>query len=436
MKMETLLVLGAGESGIGAALLAKDKGYNVFVSDFGKIGEEYKNILSKNNIDYEEGSHNLAPKSPQIVVKSPGIPDTVPIIQLLKKNNCEIISEIEFASRYTDAKLIAITGTNGKTTTTKLIHHLLTSSGINAGLAGNIGISFAKQVLENNFDWYVLEISSFQLDDIIAFHPNISLILNITPDHLDRYEYDIQKYADSKFRIIENMSKDDIFIYGSDDNITNNEVQNKDITPTAIPFSNSFIDNGTLKVPYGNDTYSFMKLPLKGPHNAWNMSAAILTALSVGLSKTQIQEALPSFKGEKHRLQEISNKKGITYINDSKATNVEAALFALQSFDKPIIWIAGGTDKGNDYNPLIETVKNNVKALVCLGIDNEKLVSSFSPIIPTEETKNMTDAITIAKKYATEDSVILLSPACASFDLYKNYMARGDEFINTVLNLQ
>ncbi|WP_044202682.1 UDP-N-acetylmuramoyl-L-alanine--D-glutamate ligase [Flammeovirga sp. OC4] len=433
--MATLLVLGAGESGIGAARLAKAKGYEVFVSDYGMIPQEQKDVLEAEQIPFEEGSHDVAPKDAAIVVKSPGIPDTVPIIQQLKQNGSKIYSEIEFASLYTNAKIIAITGTNGKTTTTKLIHHLLTQSGINAGLAGNIGISFAKEVLEKEYDWYVLEISSFQLDDIETFHPNISLILNITPDHLDRYEYSIEKYADSKFRIIENLTEEDIFIYGEDDKVTREAVASKTIVPQAVPFTNDFLKGETLAIPFNGNTYTFKNLPLKGPHNAWNMSAAILSALYAGISAEAIQKALPSFVGEPHRLQEVAVLDGITYVNDSKATNVEAALFALQSFKKPIIWIAGGTDKGNDYTPLIDIVKENVKALVCLGVDNEKLKKNFSEIIPMEETQSMKEAIQLAKKHASDQDIILLSPACASFDLFKNYMARGDEFIQEVKEL-
>ncbi|MBD0401174.1 UDP-N-acetylmuramoyl-L-alanine--D-glutamate ligase [Flammeovirga sp. EKP202] len=434
--MDTLLVLGAGESGIGAARLAKAKGYDVFVSDYGKIPQEQKDVLTAEEIPFEEGSHDLAPKDASIVVKSPGIPDTVPIIQQLRKNGSKIYSEIEFASLYTDAKIIAITGTNGKTTTTKLIHHLLSKSGINAGLAGNIGISFAKEVLEKKYDWYVLEISSFQLDDIETFHPTISLILNITPDHLDRYEYSIDKYADSKFRIIENLTDDDVFIYGKDDKVTNEVVTTKNIVPKAVPFTNEFLKGDTLEIPFNGQVLTFDNLPLKGPHNAWNMSAAILSALNAGVTAEDIQKALPSFVGEPHRLQEVAEINQVTYVNDSKATNVEAALFALQSFKQPIVWIAGGTDKGNDYAPLVDIVKENVKALICLGVDNEKLKNDFSAIIPTEETQSMKEAIQLAKKHASDKDIVLLSPACASFDLFKNYMARGDEFIKEVKELE
>ncbi|MBB6459604.1 UDP-N-acetylmuramoyl-L-alanine--D-glutamate ligase [Flammeovirga kamogawensis] len=432
---EKVLVLGAGESGVGAALLAQAKGFDVFVSDFGKIAKEHKNELITAAIPFEEGTHASAPRKVSIVVKSPGIPDTAPIVQELKSNGAKIYSEIEFAFGYTSAKIIAITGTNGKTTTTKLIHHLLTKSGINAGLAGNIGISFAKEVLNKKHDWYVLEISSFQLDDIDHFKPNIALILNITPDHLDRYSNDIQKYADSKFRIIENMDSEGTFIYGKDDTLTNQQVTKRSIIPQLICFTLDFLKENSLEIPFGDKTYTFDNLPLKGPHNAWNMEAAILTALSVGLTPDQIQEALPSFIGEPHRLQEVAIKNDITFVNDSKATNVEAALFALQSFDKPIIWIAGGTDKGNDYSPLISVVKKNVKGLICLGVDNEKLVNTFSDIIPTKETQDTGKAIELALELADKNSIVLLAPACASFDLFKNYMDRGDIFMQEVLKL-
>lgn len=433
--MKKLLVLGAGESGIGAALLGKAKGYDVFVSDFGSIDEQQKKILKKEGIPFEEGSHDLAPKDASIVVKSPGIPDTVPIIQLLKKNNCKICSEIEFASWYTEAKIIAITGTNGKTTTTKLIYHFLEHAGYNVGLAGNIGISFAKQVLENQFDWFVLEISSFQLDDIHNFHPNISLILNITPDHLDRYSYDIQKYALSKFRIIENMTTDDTFIFGQDDKVTNDIVQKSTLKPNSIGFSNTFLKNNQLDIPFNGKVYHFDKLPLKGPHNAWNMSAAILTALASGISAEKIQDALPSFVGEPHRLQHVRILNDVSFINDSKATNVEASLFALQSFEEPIVWIAGGTDKGNDYTNLLSVAKENVKALICLGVDNSKLIDAFTGLFPIEETQNTAEAIQLALKHTEKNNIVLLAPACASFDLYKNYMDRGDKFMEEVNRL-
>ncbi|MBB3697983.1 UDP-N-acetylmuramoyl-L-alanine--D-glutamate ligase [Flammeovirga yaeyamensis] len=432
---DKLLVLGAGESGIGAALLALSKGFDVFVSDFGKISEEQKKTLKTHSIPFEEGSHDKAPRNPKIVVKSPGIPDTVPIIKELKANNAKIYSEIEFAYQYTDAKIIAITGTNGKTTTTKLIYHLLNESGFNVGLAGNIGISFAKEVLENDYDWYVLEISSFQLDDIETFAPDISLILNITPDHLDRYNFDINQYADSKFRIIENMSMKGSFIYSEDDQNIKKHLSKRNIKPWAIGFDHTFFEQGKLTIPFKGDSYSFNHLPLKGPHNEWNMSAAILAALSAGVSPEDIQAALPSFVGEPHRLQFVKEVNHIKYINDSKATNVEAAFFALQSFDTPIVWIAGGTDKGNDYSMLHDAVERRVKSIICLGTDNSKLLAAFGDQKVMIETQSMEEAISLATNAADTGEVVLLSPACASFDLFKNYMDRGDHFIEAVQKL-
>ncbi|OHX66093.1 UDP-N-acetylmuramoyl-L-alanine--D-glutamate ligase [Flammeovirga pacifica] len=435
MTKDKLLVLGAGESGIGAALLGLAQGFDVFVSDFGKIADDQKQLLNEQGIPFEEGSHDLAPKHPKIVVKSPGIPDTAPIIKELKSNNAKIYSEIEFAYQYTDAKIIAITGTNGKTTTTKLIYHLLKESGFNVGLAGNIGISFAKEVLQNNYDWYVLEISSFQLDDIETFAPDISLLLNITPDHLDRYNYDIDQYAKSKFRILENMSMKGVFIHSADDENINRHINKINIKPWALPFDHTFYHEQKLSIPFKGQSFTFDQLPLKGPHNEWNMSAAILAALSAGVDASDIQKALPSFIGEPHRLQFVKEVNGIKYINDSKATNVEAAFFALQSFDTPIIWIAGGTDKGNDYSLLHDAVERRVKSIVCLGVDNSKLLAAFGDQKVMFETESMKEAISLATQNADQGDIVLLSPACASFDLFKNYMDRGNHFIESVQNL-
>ncbi|NLR90751.1 UDP-N-acetylmuramoyl-L-alanine--D-glutamate ligase [Flammeovirga agarivorans] len=432
---EKVLILGAGESGVGAARLAKAKGFDVFVSDFGTIPQAQKDVLKAENIPFEEGTHERAPREVKVVVKSPGIPDKAPIVQELRANRAKIYSEIEFAFQYSKAKVIAITGTNGKTTTTKLIHHLLEKSGFNVGLAGNIGISYAKEVLENDYDWYVLEISSFQLDDIETFKPNIALLLNITPDHLDRYAYDIDKYAQSKFRIIENMDKEGTFIYGEDDPQVELQLKKHQIVPWAIGFNHTFFKEDHLAIPFKGNTYTFTDLPLKGPHNVWNMSAAILAALSAGCSSDSIQKALPSFIGEPHRLQEVAVVNKVTFVNDSKATNVEAAFFALQSFDKPIIWIAGGTDKGNDYSMLQDTVQHRVKSLICLGTDNSKLIEAFKEHKPIAETTDVNKAVELAMEMADEDDVILLSPACASFDLFKNYMDRGEQFMNAVHQL-
>ncbi|PWJ42067.1 UDP-N-acetylmuramoyl-L-alanine--D-glutamate ligase [Sediminitomix flava] len=428
-----IVVLGSGESGVGAALLAKNKGFDVFVSDYGQIADKYQKELDANNISYESGKHTEALiLNADEVIKSPGISPKVPIVQKLKAEGIQISSEIEFASRYTDAKLVAITGTNGKTTTSLLTHHILKQAGLNVGLAGNIGDSFAKSVIEKNYDYYVLEISSFQLEDIHDFHPSVAMLLNITPDHLDRYEYEMDLYAEAKFRIAENMQKEDCFILNkSDDYLMGIHQSLANTKATEVYFTDKDFNGATLNV----DAYSFNNLSLKGGHNGMNMSAAVRAALFLGCEVSAIQEGLSTFKNAEHRLEWVADINGVDFINDSKATNVEAVQFALDSFEKPIVWIAGGTDKGNDYStlfPLLE--KLEIKALLCLGKDNTKLEKAFEGKVSIiRSTESVEEVIDWSLEIAHSGDVVLLSPACASFDLFKNYEHRGSCFKEAVL---
>ncbi|MEH0157190.1 UDP-N-acetylmuramoyl-L-alanine--D-glutamate ligase [Limibacter armeniacum] len=437
--MKKIAILGAGESGTGAALLAKAKGYQVFLSDKGMIAPKYKEVLNAHDIPFEEGQHTEAEiLSADEVVKSPGIPDWVPMIKAIREKGIPVSSEIEFASRYTNANLIAITGTNGKTTTSLLTYHLLKENGFNIGLAGNIGDSFALSVLEKAFDWYVLEVSSFQLDDIHEhFSPSIAMVLNITPDHLDRYDNSMELYAKSKFRIAENMEENGLFILNREDEVSIEELSEHEIRPSVAFFSASNYDGDKLNVTFESITYTFDNLPLKGPHNGMNMSAAIMAALKAGISAEGIQQALTTFKNTEHRMEEITTIDEVLFVNDSKATNVDAVRYALDSFDQPIVWIAGGVDKGNEYDQIESLVQKNVKAIVCLGKDNEKIKSAFNKIVKDiQETEDVQEAASIALSKASKGDVVLLSPACASFDLFKNYMDRGDQFRAAVLALR
>ena len=445
-----LTILGAGESGVGAALLAKKEGWEVFVSDSEKIQDAFKNELIENQIRFEEQGHtnDLILEADEIV-KSPGIPSDALIVKIAKKSGISILSEIEFAYRYTSASIIAITGTNGKTTTTLLTHHLMKEAGINVGLAGNIGDSFARKVATEQRDWYVLEISSFQLDDIHAFRPKIATVLNITPDHLDRYDFDLDKYASAKFQITKNMSSSDLFVYNADDELVCRELNKlRKSHFRTEPFSLSFLKNNELEIPALNQlavdlegfdeplNMHFDHLPLKGKHNAMNMSAAILMALRAGADEFKIKKALPSFKNTAHRMEMVAVIHGIPFYNDSKGTNVEAAKYALDSFDQPIIWIAGGQDKGNDYSQLLPWVRKNVKAMICLGVDNTKLTDAFGETVPYHiETQSVSEAVLAGYHFAEKGDVVLLSPACASFDLFQNYAARGDQFREAVSKL-
>ncbi len=434
--------MGARESGVGAALLAKAKGLHPFVSDSGSINESYKNVLEENGIEYEEGKHSLEIiLQSKEVIKSPGIPDNAPVIEALIENNINVISELEFAYRYTDAKIIAVTGTNGKSTTTLLIYHLLKNAKINVGLAGNIGNSFAKQVSESDNDVYVIEISSFQLDGLTDFKADVSILLNITPDHLDRYDNDFSKYVDSKFRVANNQTENDAFVFNYDDQIIKEKIQNGDFKGIHYPFSiASQLEKGAhiieedLHFNIGEEAkvLSSSIIPINGDHNLSNAMAAILTSLLVGAEFSQIVAAIPSFKNAPHRMEVVCDINGVSFINDSKATNVESVLKALQSYDQ-ITWIAGGIDKGNDYSLVTETVQKNVKALVCLGKDNIKLMESFTGVIEDIfETTDVNEAVRIAFDHTDKGGVVLLSPACSSFDLFDNYEHRGDSFKEAV----
>ncbi|MGB0522817.1 MAG: UDP-N-acetylmuramoyl-L-alanine--D-glutamate ligase [Flammeovirgaceae bacterium] len=444
-----LVILGAGESGVGAALLAQAKGYEVFVSDAGQIKENYKKELEAAAIDFEEGQHSEQRiLEADEIVKSPGIPHKVPLIQQAIEERIPILSEIEFASRYTNAKLIAITGTNGKTTTSLLAFHLLQVAGFNVGLAGNIGESFARKVLTHDHEYYVLEVSSFQLDDIHRFRPNIAIILNITADHLDRYEYQLEKYIAAKFRLIENMKIGDVFIYNADDENIARQLNRSNYLVSTEPFTEGFYRKGKLSLPtlgfvegdssvHAAQRLEFDSLPLRGKHNGMNMSAAILAALRVGVTKSAIEEGLKSFKNVPHRLETVATINGVTFINDSKATNVDATYYALDSFDTPIVWVVGGVDKGNDYSQLHQLVKNHVKAIVCLGVDNQKLFKVFAEMVDfIDETQDVFEAVSKAYHLAENKDIVLLSPACASFDLFNNYEHRGEAFKQAVEKLK
>jgi UDP-N-acetylmuramoylalanine--D-glutamate ligase len=447
-----IVILGAAESGVGAALLAQAKGHSVFVSDKGAIQPDYKAKLTAAGIEFEENQHSLDRiLLAEEVVKSPGIPEKAEVIKALREKGTRIISEIEFAGRYTKAKCIGITGTNGKTTTTLLTYHLLKSAGLSVGLAGNVGYSLAEQVMEDKFDYYVLELSSFQLDDLHDFRLWIAVLLNITPDHLDRYNYSIEEYARAKLRITRNLDSNNYFIYNADDELTGRYFQSAFLSAHQLPFSLHHRPDGHLAGYYttedmvctnlqaigfddrGGEEINTAGSPLIGQHNRQNMLAAILATRVAGLNDEQIEAGLASFRNADHRLQLVGEINGVRFINDSKATNVEAAWYALDGIHQPIVWIAGGTDKGNDYTSLLDLAENRVKALVCLGIDNTKLHAAFDAVVPhVEETQSMKDAVQRAAALAAPGDVVLLSPCCASFDLFKNYEDRGRQFAQAV----
>ncbi|RYU79399.1 UDP-N-acetylmuramoyl-L-alanine--D-glutamate ligase [Hymenobacter persicinus] len=451
--MAKIVILGAAESGVGAALLAQAKGFDVFVSDRSPIQPIYKEKLTAAGIRFEEGIHTLEEVlTANEVVKSPGIPATAPVIQALREQRIPVISEIEFAGRYTKARHICITGTNGKTTTTLLTYHLLKQAGYSVGLAGNVGFSLAEQVIEDKFEYYVIELSSFQLDDTYSFQPWIGVLLNITPDHLDRYEYSLEKYAQAKLRITRSMDSSGWFIYNADDEVIQQEFQAVFCEANQLPFSLHHRPDYHLAAYYtaedrictnlepgldeGGQEISVAASPLIGQHNRQNTMAAVLCARVAGLSDEEIESGLGTFRNADHRLQPVGEINGAQFINDSKATNVEAAWYALDGIRQPIIWIAGGTDKGNDYSSLIPLARSRAKALICLGLDNEKLKASFGGVVPhLEETQSMTDAVRRAAALAQPGDVVLLSPCCASFDLFKNYEDRGRQFAQAVEEL-
>jgi len=442
---QRLVILGGGESGVGTALLGKAKGYKVFVSDKGGIKENYKNDLINNEIEWEEGQHTESKiLNADVVMKSPGISDKVALVKKLLEKGVPVVSEIEFASKYTNATIVGITGSNGKTTTASLTHHILKQE-LNVGLAGNIGDSFAKQILEDDFENYVLEISSFQLDGIVDFKPNIAVLTNITPDHLDRYDNNFENYINSKFRIALNQTKEDYLIYDADDEVIANWLGDNTIQSTLLPFSlTKTIENGAylkdeniiLTINKNDIIMPTKNLALEGKHNIKNAMAASAVSHLLKIRKQTIRESLENFHGVEHRLEQVLKINKVQYINDSKATNVNATYYALESMEAPTVWIVGGTDKGNDYTELFSFVNEKVKAIICLGIDNEKLMENFGSMVDVVvETQFMKEAVKIAYKIAEAGDNVLLSPACASFDLFENYEDRGRQFKDAVRNL-
>ena len=445
MMNKKIVILGAGESGIGAAFLGIKKGYEVFLSDKESIDQRLQKILDENNISWESGQHSLSKiKTADFIVKSPGIPSDLPLISLLKSQGKKIISEIEFAAKHTSATLIGITGTNGKTTTTLLTYKILKDAGLNVGIAGNIGKSFAFQVAQMNYDYYVLEISSFQLDDIIDFAPKISLITNISPDHLDRYNYNFENYIKSKLKIFKNQSNKDFFLFNSEDPILERYLKKEKIRATKISLTTNKTSKGqlivknniTINIKNKRTMINTGNFPLSGRHNLLNALAASTIASVLEISKESIRDSLSDFKGVPHRMEKVLKIQKVLYINDSKATNINATFFALESIDTPLVWIVGGVDKGNDYEILLPLVRKKVKAIICLGVNNQKLIDTFENISEVFiETQSMSEAVKIAHKVAKQKDTVLLSPACASFDLFENYEDRGNQFKNAVRNL-
>ncbi len=444
--MSRIVVLGGAESGVGAAVLAKVKGHDVFLSDKGKIKDEYIETLKKWDIPFEEGRHTEELiLSADEVVKSPGIPGTVPMVQKLRALGTHIVSEIEFASRYDPAKKICITGSNGKTTTTSLIYYLLQNAGLNVGLGGNIGKSYAYQVATEHFDYYVLEISSFQLDDVYDFKPDIAIITNITPDHLDRYDHKMENYVAAKFNITKNLTRDDCFIFDSDDDITIGHLDNIILRCKMLPFSQekeveqgAFLRDDKIVLRYEEEETDLylQELALGGKHNIYNSMAAALAAKASGIDNEVIRNSLATFQPIEHRLEPVLSIKDVLYINDSKATNIDSAWYALECQKRPVVWIVGGTDKGNDYSILNDLVREKVKAIVCLGVDNAKIHAAFGSMgKPMTDALSAEEAVRKSAEFAEPGDVVLLSPCCASFDLFKNYEDRGQQFKEAVRKL-
>jgi UDP-N-acetylmuramoylalanine--D-glutamate ligase len=440
-----IAILGAGESGVGAAILAKKMGWNVFVSDFGKIKDEFKNQLNEKGFEWEEEKHSEEKiLTADLIIKSPGIPEKAPLIKKLREKGVQIISEIEFAGYYSKAKTICITGSNGKTTTSMMTFHILKKAGINVGLAGNVGTSYAKQVAENDFDWYVIELSSFQLDDMFKFKADLAILTNITPDHLDRYDYQMQNYVDSKFRIIQNQTNSDYFIFNNDDPIIKVELAKRKINAIQAPFSlkeeikyGGFANEQQLTININEQlTMSIHDLALKGKHNTQNSLASGIASRILEIRKDVVRESLEDFTNVEHRLEFVAKVNGIEFINDSKATNVNSTWFALESMEHPTVWIVGGVDKGNDYSELMQLVKDKVKSIICLGVDNQKLIEAFTGVVETiVEARSAMEAVAYGYRLAKKDETVLLSPACASFDLFENYEDRGNKFKEAVRSL-
>lgn len=444
--MKRLVILGGGESGVGTAILGKQKGWEVFLSDKGSLKPHYRETLNKEGIQWEEGTHTEEKiLSADVIMKSPGIPDKAPIIKKAHEKGIAVISEIEFASQYTDSLIVGITGSNGKTTTTLLTHHIFKEAGLQVGLGGNIGYSFAELVATENPPYYVLEISSFQLDGIEHFAPHIAVLLNITPDHLDRYDYKFENYINSKFRIAMNQTENDYLIYDTDDEVITQWLSTHTIKSKLIPFSiekelpqGAFLKDNKIYImlEYQTTEINVEEISLRGKHNIKNTMAASVAARLVNIRNNSLRESLKGFKGAPHRLEEVKVVDGVTYVNDSKATNVNSVFYALDTIKTPIVWIVGGQDKGNDYNSLLPYVHEKVRAIVCLGVDNSPIIQSFHNTIGTlVETRSMDEAVKLAQGFAQEGDTVLLSPACASFDLFKNYEERGDLFKAAVQKL-
>jgi UDP-N-acetylmuramoylalanine--D-glutamate ligase len=438
-----LLILGAGESGTGAALLGKKLGYEVFVSDRGMIKEKYQHVLSSNGVKWEQGQHSAEfVADADLVIKSPGIPSEAPLVKELRQKGVEVISEIEFGSRHTKGKIIAITGTNGKTTTTLMTHHIFEKAGMDVAVGGNVGKSFAGLLAERDYEYFVLEISSFQLDDIVHFKPDVAVLLNITPDHLDRYGYDMERYIDAKFAIARNQDANDHFIYCADDHILMEALAKRDVRAQLHPIS--------LTVPHNEGAYltdekliinltnkhlemSIHDLALQGKHNAYNSMAAGVSARIFEIRKEIVRDSLSDYQNIEHRLEFVAEIHGIKFINDSKATNVNSTWYALESADSPVVWIVGGVDKGNDYSILEPLVRERVKAIICLGLENEKLMAYFGPMVgQIAEARSASEAVALGYQFGTKGDTVLLSPACASFDLFENYEDRGQKFKSAV----
>jgi len=450
-SIKKVAVLGAGESGNGAAILAHVKGYDVFVSDYGIIKEQYKSELQQYQIDFEEGGHNIEKiLDSDVVIKSPGIPDTAPIIIAVRQKGISVISEIEWAYQFKapEHHIIAITGSNGKSTTTKLLYHILSQAGYDTAMVGNIGVSIAKQIAIEPKSYYVTEVSSFQLDDIIDFKPHVAIILNITPDHLDRYNHDMHLYAKAKYRITENQDQNDILIINQDDSIIEQLIKQQPTKARIITFTMNNIDNNNNDGAFmNNDEMSinyqdqFLGLPIqevaiKGKHNLYNSMAAGISAMALGIRNSALRESFSSFEGLEHRLEHVATVKGVDYINDSKATNLNSVWYALESMTQPVILILGGKDKGNDYNEIMDVVKDKVKAIVCMGADNTPILNAFNGVVgEMYDTHSAEDAVQTAYSIAQKGDAVLLSPGCASFDLFKNYEERGEKFKEAVKNL-
>ncbi len=444
--MKRLVVLGGGESGAGTAILGLKKGYEVFVSDYGTIPQKYQDVLTQYGIDWEHNTHTEEKiLNADVVMKSPGIPDKAPIVKKLHEKGVRVISEIEFAAAYTNATIVGITGSNGKTTTTMLTHHLLQSAGLKVGLGGNIGKSFAWQVAEKDFDVYVLEISSFQLDGIDTFAPHIAVITNISPDHLDRYDYKYENYIASKFRITMNQTQKDFLIVDADDLAIAEWLNKNKTNAQIIPFSltqsferGAYLKQNTMEININEEEFIMEtgQVSLEGKHNLKNAMAAASVARLMGIRKSTIRESLSNFQGVEHRLEKVLKIQNVQYINDSKATNVNATFFALESMTAPTVWIVGGVDKGNDYHELMPLVREKVKAIICLGVDNAKIIDAFGNVVDMMvEVGSMPDAVRTAQRLAEKGDIVLLSPACASFDLFENYEDRGNQFKQAVHNL-